>query len=79
MMYRLRHPPSIDVSLTMNQTDFLLNSEPVTIDNITLENTGADDIIVKDGFSEKDFRLLLTFTGPDGEIIKAGEEFMDRW
>ncbi len=63
-------PPAIDVNVNMTNTDLLLNVDPITID-ITLENTGADDLIVPAGFSGKDFSVLLTFIDSDGRVITA--------
>jgi len=55
------------------RTSFLLG-EPIKV-VISLENVGNKDIFTSQGFSDKDFRLLLhfTYTRPDGkkELITA--------
>lgn len=69
-------PPQVAVSLAMvdavtgdNTTRFMLSpQDPVKI-VLTIENEGAEEVIVPSGFSTSDFLQSLLFVDPDGEGI----------
>jgi len=63
-------PPPIKVSLALDKTTYA-PGEPV-LATLSLVNTGGD-IITVEGFSARDFYLMLRFTDEDGKVITSSQ------
>jgi hypothetical protein len=60
----------IKFSLESNKPVYNFNAEPVNI-RITVENVSGGEVITPQGFSEKNFHLLLIFRDKNGKTITA--------
>jgi len=67
-------PPTLSVALVLSSVKYLFGvpTDPIVAE-IVIENTGTVPIVTSAGFSQKPFHLFLTFVGPDGKPITAGE------
>jgi hypothetical protein len=63
-------PPPLQVNLVLNKLTYALGTEAIGL-AITIENSGAADIITAKGFRTQPFYLTLTFIDPEGKGIVA--------